>query len=190
MKEKEVTREILHTYEKIEAEIFDDPVEGSEVIADIIIKAINDHSKGPGKDRLFKLGLTTGTTPVSLYNWLASKYKGGEVSFRNVEIFSIDEYYPVSADAPQSRNRRLHDALIDKVDVLRENVHIPDGTVPRERISEYCREFDRRARGMDILVVGMGEQGQIGFNDAGCSEKSATRTVMMTYKNRKRQARK
>ena len=189
LKEKEVTREILHTYEKIEAEIFDDPVEGSEVIADIIIKAINDHSKGPGKDRLFKLGLTTGTTPVSLYNWLASKYKAGEVSFRNVEIFSIDEYYPVSADAPQSRNRRLHDALIDKVDVLRENVHIPDGTVPRERISEYCREFDRRARGMDILVVGMGEQGQIGFNDAGCSEKSATRTVMMTYKNRKRQAR-
>ena len=93
MKEKEVTREILHTYEKIEAEIFDDPVEGSEVIADIIIKAINDHCKGPGKDRLFKLGLTTGTTPVSLYNWLASKYKGGEVSFRNVEkawIYIVD----------------------------------------------------------------------------------------------------
>ncbi|MBQ6087246.1 MAG: glucosamine-6-phosphate deaminase [Bacteroidales bacterium] len=189
LRENEVTREILHSYEKIEAEIFDDAVEGSEVIANIIVDAINGHSKGPEKDRLFKLGLSTGTTPISLYTWLATKYKGGEVSFKGVEIFSIDEYYPVSSDAPQSRNRRLHDALIDKVDVLMENVHIPDGTVPKEKLSEYCQEFDRKARGMDLLIVGMGEQGQIGFNDAGCSDKSATRTVMMTYKNRKRQSR-
>ncbi len=189
LKENEVTREILHSYEKIEAEIFEDSVDGSEVIADLVINAINKHRKGSSKGRLFKLGLSTGTTPVSLYNWLATKYKGGEVSFRDVEIFSIDEYYPVSADAPQSRNRRLHDALLDKVDVLKENVHIPDGTVPADKISEYCANFDAAAREMDLLIVGMGEQGQIGFNDAGCSWKSATRTVMMTYKNRKRQAR-
>ena len=61
LREKEVTREILHSYEKIEAEIFDDAVEGSEVIAEIVIKAIKDHSKGPEKGRLFKLGLSTGT---------------------------------------------------------------------------------------------------------------------------------
>jgi len=181
--EENLPKGILHSFEKVTTEIHTDPFEASEKVADIIVKAINST-----RGRLFRLGLTTGVTPVSLYNELARRYEAGEVSFRNVEVVSIDEYYPYSGKEQQSRNHRLHEALIDRVDILKENVHIPDGTVPASRITEYCAEFDKAARGLDLLVIGVGEQGQLGFNEAGSNEKSRTRTVRLSYKSRKRQA--
>jgi len=185
--EERIPKGILHTYEKISTEICSDSTEGSEVIADIIIKAIKDHEKS-GVPRNFKLGLTTGVTPVSLYRWLKRRYEGGEVSFANVEVFSIDEYFPFDKDSAQSRNRRLHDQFINIVDIRPENVHIPDGMVPENEVSEYCAEFDRIARGLDLLVIGVGDGGQIGFNEAGSAENSSTRTVLLSYASRKRQA--
>jgi glucosamine-6-phosphate deaminase len=83
----------------------------------------------------------------------------------------------------------LHEALLDKVDILEENIHIPDGSVPQSRVSDYNAEFDRIARDLDLLVIGIGEQGQVGFNEAGSSEQSRTRTVLLSYPSRKRQAR-
>ncbi len=186
--ETDLPRGILHSFERISTEIHDDSTVGSEKIAAIIVKAISDHAKS-GLPRPFKLGLTTGATPVSVYKILARKYREGEVSFSNVEIFSIDEYYPCAASSPQSRNRRLHEAFLDLVDVPRENVHIPDGTVPQEKVSDYCAEFDKEARGLDLLVIGVGEGGQVGFNEAGTSPKSQTRVVLLSYQSRKRQSR-
>ena len=120
---------ILHTYEKIWTKVYPESRPASYAIADLIVDAINSRKEG-----LFRLGLTTGSTPTSLYNELARRHKAGMVSFQNVEIVSIDEYYPSTADEEQSRNRRLHEALLDKVDILAENVHIPDGTVPQSEV--------------------------------------------------------
>ncbi|MCM1197976.1 MAG: PIG-L family deacetylase, partial [Clostridium sp.] len=181
--EQGLPKDLLHSYEKIPAEIFKEAHDASVSIADIIIKSIKGHT---GK---FKLGLTTGATPVSLYHELVKRYRAGEISFADVEIFSIDEYYPIGADERQSRNRRLHDEFLSLVDARKENIHIPDGTVPQEELSEYCAEFDRKASGLDLLVAGIGTAGQIGFNEAGSSEKSRTRSVLMSYRNRKAQSR-
>ncbi|MBR4756985.1 MAG: glucosamine-6-phosphate deaminase [Bacteroidales bacterium] len=178
---------LLHSHEKITTEISDDAATASERVAGVIVKAIADHEKA-ALPRPFKLGLTTGITPALLYRSLASKYQAGEVSFANVEVFSIDEYYPCDKAFAQSRNNRLHKEFLDLVDIRKENVHIPDGTVPEDKVSEYCSEFDRLARGLDLLVMGIGEGGQIGFNEAGTSEKSRTRTVPLSYQSRKRQA--
>lgn len=177
-------KDILHSYEKIPVEIFDEAHEASKVIAETIISSIKAHKGGK-----FKLGITTGATPISLYHALVKRYNAGEVSFADVEIFSIDEYYPVGANEKQSRNHRIHEEFINLVDVKPENIHIPDGTVPQDKVSQYCAEFDRMATGMDLLVVGVGHNGQIGFNEAGSSEKSRTRTVLLSYKSRKTQAR-
>ncbi len=174
---------ILHSYEKIWTKVFPESRPASYEIADLIVASINSH-----KDRLFRLGLTTGSTPISLYNELARRFNAGAVSFKNVEIVSIDEYYPSSKDDLQSRNRRLHDALLDKVDILKENVHIPDGSVPQSQLTSYCSRYDAIARGLDLLVIGVGEQGQVGFNEAGSNEKTRTRTVRLSYASRKRQA--
>ena len=174
---------ILHTYEKIWTKVYPESRPASYAIADLIVDAINSRKEG-----LFRLGLTTGSTPTSLYNELARRHKAGMVSFQNVEIVSIDEYYPSTADEEQSRNRRLHEALLDKVDILQENVHIPDGTVPQSEVSDYCRTYDAIARGLDLLVIGVGEQGQVGFNEAGSNDKSRTRVVRLSYGSRKRQS--
>ena len=174
---------ILHNYEKIWTEIYPESVPASCAVADLVVSSIK-----ACEGRLFRLGLTTGATPVSLYAELARRYEAGEVSFRNVEVVSIDEYYPSSSDELQSRNHRLHEALLDRVDILKENIHIPDGTVPQELVSTYCAEFDKLARNLDLLVIGVGEQGQVGFNEAGSNEKTRTRTVRLSYKSRKRQA--
>ena len=180
--EKDIPADILHSYEKIRTEIYEQSSVASDKIADIIVNAINSC-----KDRNFKLGLTTGKTPASLYARLTQLYKEGKVSFKNVEVFSIDEYYPYERKAPQSRNQILHTSLLNAVDIKEENIHIPDGSIAPEKVSEYCAEFDKLARGLDLLVIGMGEHGQVGFNEAGSSPSSRTRTVLLSYQSRKRQ---
>ena len=149
------------------------------------MSAINGH-KDPAP---FKLGLATGSTPLTLFRILCRKYNEGAVSFKNVEIFSIDEYYPTSSDASQSRNNRLHREILDVIDIDKENIHIPDGSVPAEELTEYCTAFDGMAQNMDLLVIGVGDHGQVGFNEAGASERSRTRLVQLPYESRKRQAR-
>ncbi len=185
--DKNIPKGILHNYEAIRTEIAEDSSVASVEIADIIVKAIRDH-QASGEKRPFKLGLTTGVTPISLYRKLARRYRQGDVSFHNVEIFSIDEYYPSAPDAPQSRNRLLHDSFLDLVDVPKENIHIPDGTIPSEQISEYCSRIDTLASHIDLLVIGIGAKGQLGFNEAGSSPRSHSRVVMLSYESRKRQA--
>ena len=174
---------ILHNYEKIWAHIYPESHQASVAVADYIVSAIKDCS-----GRLFRLGLSTGTTPVTLYAELARRCQEGEVSFQDVEVFSIDEYYPSSQEESQSRNHLLRETLLDQVDILRENIHIPDGAVPQAQVSEYCARFEKLARGLDLLVLGVGEQGQLGFNEAGSNEKTRTRTVRLSYSSRKRQA--
>ena len=180
--EKDLPAGILHNYEKIWTHVFADSHPATYDIADTIIAAIKAK-----KDGLFRLGLTTGVTPATLYRVLARRCKEGEFSFKNVEIVSIDEYYPSNGREAQSRNRLLHEALIDHIDIDRKNVHIPDGTVPAGEVSDYCVKYDAIARDLDLLVIGVGEQGQVGFNEAGSNEKTRTRVVRLSYSSRKRQ---
>jgi len=174
---------IKHTYERIPAHIYEDETAASERLAEKIVEDIN------AKDGEFRLGLTTGSSPISLYKSLVRRHKAGEVSFKNVHIFSIDEYYPAPADS-HSRNRRLYEDLVAHIDVRPENVHIPklDKVMDSDAVSEFCAEYDRMASDLDLLIMGTGEKGQIGFNEAGASDKGRTRTVLLPYASRKRQA--
>ena len=174
---------IKHTFERIPAHIYEDETAASERLAEKIAGAIN------ACDGVFRLGLTTGSSPIALYKSLVRRHKAGEVSFRNVEIYSIDEYYPAPADH-HSRNRRLYEDLVAHIDVKPENVHVPklDQIFDSEAVSEFCAEYDRMASGLDLLIMGTGEKGQIGFNEFAATENSRTRTVMLPYTSRKRQS--
>lgn len=174
---------IKHTYERIPAHIFEDEEAASERLAEKIVEAIN------ANNGVYRLGLTTGSSPVALYKALVRRYEAKEVSFRNVQIFSIDEYYPAPADH-YSRNRRLYEDFIALVDVKPENVHVPKLTELHDSafVSEFCAQYDAKARNLDLLIMGMGENGQVGFNENGASEQSRTRTVLLPYGSRKRQA--
>ena len=179
--------DILHGYDKIYTEVHPDSTIASRKIADVVVEAIKkNEQERPGT--LFRLGLTPGASPASLYKVLSRYFRERRISFKNVAVYSIDEYYPTSPSNMQSRNNHLHKELLDNVDILPQNVHIPDGTVPHERIAEYCEQLDKEATGLDLLIMGVGEQGQVGFNDAGTAETSRTRTVLLSYPSRKRQA--
>ena len=174
---------IKHTYERIPAHIYDDEIAACARLAEKIVGYINSH------DGVFRLGLTTGSSPVALYQELVRRHKAGEVSFKNVEIYSIDEYYPAPADH-FSRNRRLYEDLVAHIDIMPENVHVPKLAEIHDSafVADFCAEYDLKARNLDLLVMGTGEKGQIGFNEGGASENSHTRTVLLPYVSRKRQA--
>jgi len=174
---------IKHTFERIPVHIYDAEEAASDRLAEKIVGYINE-CKG-----IFRLGLTTGSSPVALYKSLVKRYNAGEVSFENVEIYSIDEYYPAPADH-YSRNRRLYEDFLVYVNVKKENVHVPRLSEIHDSayVTEFCAEYDAKVRGLDLLIMGMGEKGQVGFNENGASENSRTRTVLLPYSSRKRQA--
>ena len=174
---------IKHTFERIPAHIFEDEDAASDRLAEKIVESIN------ANNGVFRLGLTTGSSPLSLFKALVARHKAGEVSFKEVEIYSIDEYYPAPADS-YSRNRRLYSDLIAHIDIKPENVHVPKLTEIHDSnlVTEFCSRYDEMASGLDLLILGTGEKGQIGFNEFGASEKSRTRTVLLPYSSRKRQS--
>ena len=174
---------IKHSYERIPAHIFEDEEIASAMMAQKVADAVN------AAEGTFRLGLTTGSSPITFYRDLVRLYQEGKLSFENVEIYSIDEYYPAPADS-QSRNRRLYEELVAKVNVRPENVHVPKLSELKDidYVTEFCAEYDAKASGLDLLVMGVGEKGQIGFNEAGASENSRTRTVHLSYASKKRQS--
>ena len=180
---------VLHSRERIRTEIHPDSTQASVVIAEHLINTYNAF-KASNPDRKFRLGLTTGSSPVSLYRWLWRFYTEGKISFKDIEIFSIDEYYPVVTEPRvNGRNRNLFIELLDKVDANMDNVHIPYTKLPQEKLTEFCEEYEKMVRGLDLLIMGVGELGQVGFNEAVSQRTSTTRCVRLTYKSRKRQAR-
>ena len=176
--------ESICKFEKVPTQVCENAAEGAKVAADIVVSAIKNHNG----ERKFALGLSTGRTPLGLYNELVKRYKAGEVSFKNVEVFSLDEFYPIEPTNPQSRNHRVYEELLNYIDIAPENVHFPDGTVPTEKIKEYCKEYEQMVRGnIDLMIMGVGELGQVGFNEPGSYGKSTTRLVQLTYNSRKTQ---
>lgn len=171
-------------FEKVPTLITPTAGEGAKRAADIVVKAINNHKV----DGLFVLGLSTGRTPLGLYAELVQRYKEGEVSFKNVKVYSLDEFYPMQPENPQSRNHRVYEDFLKFVDIDPKNVHFPDGTVPRDKVNEYCKSYEAMVRGqVDLMIMGVGELGQIGFNEPGTYSKSTTRLVQLSYNSRRTQ---
>ena len=141
-----VPRDIIHRFEKIPTSIFRNEREGVCYVADKIVKSIQSYEQSSFVDEAgtvaepFVLGLTTGGTPIGLYRELVNRYNKGEVSFSNVAVFSIDEFYPVESKDCHSRNYRIHSEFLDLVDIKPENVHLPDGTTPMDKVSAYCEQ--------------------------------------------------
>lgn len=189
-----VPSDILHQYEKINTSVFPSEYAGVQHVADTICEAIRTHNEVKGSNEFyvsaapFVLGLTTGRTPLGLYRELVKRHKEGKISFRNVAVYSLDEFYPIKADEVQSRNYRIHEEFLNHIDILPENVHIPDGTVPESEVSDYCATYDHSMHHIDLMIIGMGEDGQIGFNEPGSYNKSRTRLVRLTHNTRSVQA--
>jgi glucosamine-6-phosphate deaminase len=128
------------------------------------------------------LGLPTGSTPVSVYRELVRLHREEGLDFSGVITFNLDEYYPMPREEQQSYWRFMHENLFSHVNIKPENIHLPDGTGSVEQIESRCIDFEqaiKRAGGIDLMLLGIGRTGHIGFNEPGASPLSRTRLVRL-----------
>ena len=119
------------------------------------------------------LGLATGSTPLPLYEELIKRYKKGEVSFKNVKTFNLDEYIGLDELNDQSYRYFMNHNLFNHIDIDLNNTYVPNGLIKDEDPSYYDKMI-KEAGGIDIQVLGIGTDGHIAFNEPGASFDSLT----------------
>ena len=176
--------DIIRKFEKVYTNIFTSESSGSMYVAREIENCIREKQKF---GELCILGITTGKSPVGVFRALVEIHKKENLSFRNVVVFSLDEFFPISPKEQQSRNWLIHESLLDHVDILPENIHIPDSTLPLDKVAAFCRDYEAKIEeygGLDLLFLGTGVQGQLGFNEPGSYTNTRTRLVALGNESR------
>lgn len=164
--------------EHIPVAVYPTSMAGSRAVADEIAGLIRGKA---AKGQTAVLGLATGSTPKGVYEALVDLHRQG-LSFKNVVTFNLDEYWPMDEQSVQSYRRFMREYLFDHVDIDPGNVHVPDGSLAREQVAEYCDSYERRIRdvgGIDLQILGIGRTGHIGFNEPGSSRESRTRLITL-----------
>ncbi len=172
-------KEFTKRYEKVPVDIFDNSREPSVLAAGLIAELIK--SKNRIKAHVV-LGLSAASSNIEVFEELVRIFKSGEISFSNVYIFSLDEYYPLDPKELQSHYRFLKEYLLDYIDIPFKNIHCLDSTVPKESIHDYCFEYENLIKelgGLDFLLVG-----SMGFNEPGSYYNSITRLITLNYNTR------
>ncbi|MBO2011184.1 glucosamine-6-phosphate deaminase [Hymenobacter negativus] len=167
------------TFEKLPVTIFENSAEGAISVAREIAALIRSRQQ---QGELAVLGLATGSSPIGVYKELIRLHREENLSFKNVVTFNLDEYYPMQPDELQSYVYFMHEQLFDHIDLLPENIHIPDGTLPIEKVKDYCQAYEKQIDeygGLDLQLLGIGRTGHIGFNEPGSSIASTTRLVKL-----------
>ena len=177
-------RSVLTRLEKVPTDIYETPEEGADQIAREIAQLIREKQKA---GRFCVLALPGGNSPRNVYSALIRMHQEEGLSFRNVIIFNLYEYYPLAPDAVNSNLNALKEMLLDHVDIDRQNVFSPDGTIAKDTIFEYCRLYEQRIEsygGIDIALLGIGRLGNIGFNEPGSRLNSTTRLILLDNDSR------
>lgn len=176
----ELTRE-----EKVYTRIFETAVDGSDYIAHKIVDTIKRNVDIKGK---CVLALGAGTSTHSVYARLIEFCRLGEVSFQNVIVYNISEFFPIQPEGP-STLQRLKEVLLDHVDILPQNVRSINPAVTKEDMYEYCRDYERsiaNAGGTDLTVCEVGRTGSLAFNEPGSMASSLCRLVLLTHESRQK----
>lgn len=177
-------RSVLTRLEKIPTDIYESAEEGANQIALDIAQLIRDKQKA---GRFCVLALAGGNSPRNVYAALIRMHKEEGLSFRNVVVFNLYEYYPLAPDAINSNLNALKEMLLDHVDIDRQNIFSPDSTIAKDTIFEYCRLYEQRIEsfgGVDAAIIGIGRVGNIGFNEPGSRMNSTTRLILLDNDSR------
>jgi len=175
---------MVDSFEKIPLKIFADLKEGSVYVANLIASLIKDKQKNNEK---CVLGMATGNTPKALYAELVRLHKFEALSFKNVITFNLDEYYPIDKEAFQSYNRFMKTHLFDQIDIDPANTHVPDGEIAKDDMKAYAASYEKMiedAGGIDLQILGIGNNGHIGFNEPGSNMNSRTRLTVLDNSTR------
>jgi len=168
-------------FEKVHNVIVENSKEGSIKVAQEIAELIR---KKEQEKKSCVLGLATGSSPIEVYDELIRMHREEGLSFAKVITFNLDEYFPMEKQNIQSYHYFMHENLFNHIDILPENIHIPDGTVADDNIYQYCIDYEMQieaAGGLDFQLLGIGRTGHIGFNEPGSHFNSGTRSITLDY---------
>ena len=166
-------------FERIPTHICRDSEEAAFTVAGEIAALIHERAKA---GRNVVLGLATGSTPLPVYREMVRLHKDRGLSFRNVITFNLDEYFGLSDDHPESYHQFMWERLFKHVDIPKDNVHVPSGTLSRSEVYAFCESYEKAiedAGGLDYQILGIGRTGHIGFNEPGSTRDSITRLVTL-----------
>ncbi|RYM05671.1 glucosamine-6-phosphate deaminase [Sporolactobacillus sp. THM7-7] len=157
--------------------------EMSRKAAEIIIALIRENPNAV-------LGLATGGTPEGTYRALALDHQKNKTTYRSVRTVNLDEYVGLDANDPNSYHAYMEEHLFRHIDIPQDQHFLPNGSA--ESLEAECRRYDRmieRLGGIDLQLLGIGENGHIGFNEPGTPFQTATHVVTLTESTRRANAR-
>jgi glucosamine-6-phosphate deaminase len=175
---------LIDAFERIPVSIFPTLQDGSKEAARQIADLIKEKQQ---QQQHCVLGLATGSTPKRLYAELVRIHREDGLSFNNVVTFNLDEYYPIERDAWQSYHNYMHRNLFQHIDIDPGNIHIPNGELSKDEIKVHCADYEKKieeAGGIDLQILGIGNNGHIGFNEPGSSIHSRTRLINLENSTR------
>lgn len=168
--------------------VFQTADQSSEAIARELANTIRmKHFQG----RTFVLGIAAGSGTRKVLQQLVALHRQERLSFSNVVVFSLDEYYPMRLQELQSRSRYLQEQLLSQVDIPRQHIHTLDTVLPMEEVPAFCEEYERRIRamgGLDTVLLDLGDNGHIAFNEPGTHVNAPTRMIALDHLTRKAHA--
>jgi len=176
---------------KAEAHVFETSEDAASDVAMTIAALIRKkaHQGDP-----VVLGLPTGSTPVGVYRELIRMHNQEGLDFSNCFTFNLDEYCPIQPDALQSYHRWMDENFFNAVNIPQEQRRIPrgdfprhEGDIPRQEVADECAKYERKIDdlGLDLVLLGIGRSGHIGFNEPGSPIDSGTRLVTLDSVTRK-----
>lgn len=175
----EVERSQITRCEKIPTDIYPSIDEAARNIADTVEHEIK---RKDANNQMCVLGLGTGTSLTPVYHELARRHREEGLSFRNVIVFNVYEYYPLKPNAQNCCIEQLRQRFLNHVDIKESNIHTFDFSISQEHVNEHCRQYERliaEAGGIDVMMLGLGRLGNIGTNVPGSSMNSGPRLILL-----------
>jgi glucosamine-6-phosphate deaminase len=168
-------------FEKIHNVTFKSSFEASVLVAQEIASLIKEKQD---QNKKCVLGLATGSSPIKVYEELVRMHKEDGLSFENVIAFNLDEYFPMDKSNIQSYFYFMHEHLFNHVNILPENINIPNGAISIDQLHQYCIDYEMKIKtlgGLDFQLLGIGRTGHIGFNEPGSHLNSGTRIITLNH---------
>lgn len=157
--------------------------EMSQKAAEVIIQKVKQENR-------INLGLATGGTPKGLYEAMIEDHRKNGTSYQNVTTFNLDEYIGLKEQDPNSYHYYMAESLFNHIDIPKFQTYLPNGL--EDDYNHECERYDRLIKtlgGIDLQVLGIGQNGHIGFNEPGTSFQSSTHIVTLEESTRKANAR-
>lgn len=171
-------------FEKLFSDIFTTEREGSLSVA-LEIKTLIQAKAKAGKKCV--LALSGGSSNMRVYRELVKMHQNDGLSFANVIVFNVSEFFPVTDSNLHSNSQLLIQNLFSQVDMDLDNFYTPDMNIERADVYEFCRGYEQKIEelgGLDLVLLGVGLVGNIGYNEPGSQLSSTTRLMLLDDESR------